>query len=266
MRKFLVFAIAAFCLASTVHAEKADSTKPTNIEADQMEYDDVKQVNVFTGNVVLTRGTLLMKAGRAVVRQDPEGYQYATAYAAPGKLASYRQKRDGEGDPWVEAYAERIEYDNKTEIAKFFSKANLKRLEGSKVTDEVNGEYISYDGKTEFFTVHNTSKGVSQPGAGRVKVVIQPNERQLERHEAKSAKAAAKANAKGTPYPGTSPKAPDAKGAAAQAAGEKGGAVKGAEAAKPADAANSAQPADAAKADQTKPAESTDAKGNTDGR
>lgn len=259
MRKFLVFVIAAFCLASTAYAEKADSTKPTHIEANQMDYDDVKQVNVFTGNVVLTRGTLLVKADRAVVRQDPEGYQFVTLYAAPGKLASYRQKRDGEGDLWMEAYAERIEYDNKTEIVKFFARGNLKRLEGSKVTDEVHGEYISYDGKTEFFTVHNTAKGVSKPGAGRVKVVIQPNERQLERHEAKTAKAATKAAAKGLPPPGTSTKAADTKGAAAPAAGDKGGAaaMKGAEAAKP---------ADTAKVDQTKPAESNDAKGNTDGR
>ena len=37
-------------IAGSVHAEKADSDKPTNIEADQMAYDDVRQINTFTGD------------------------------------------------------------------------------------------------------------------------------------------------------------------------------------------------------------------------
>ena len=69
-----------------------------------------------------------------------------------------------------------MEYDGKTEITKLFTKARLKRLEGTKITDEVNGEFISYDSKTEFYSVNNTSSGVSKPGAGRIKVVMQPRE------------------------------------------------------------------------------------------
>lgn len=156
------------------YAEKADADKPTNIEADQMSYDDVRQVNVFTGNVLLTRGTLTMKAHKMVVTQDPAGYQYATLYAGQGKLASFRQKRDGGQDLWIEGEAERIEYDNKADVAKLFSKAKMRRLEGKKVTDEVEGEFISYDNRTEFYAVNNTPSDTSKPGAGRVKAIIQP--------------------------------------------------------------------------------------------
>lgn len=156
------------------HAEKADSNKPTNVEADQMAYDDVKQINTFTGNVVLTRGTLIMHAHKVIVTQDPAGYQYGTALAAPGSVATFRQKRDGGPDLWVEGEAERIEYDGKTEIVKLFSKAKLRRLEGTKVTDEVEGQFISYDSRAEFFTVHNTSTGETKAGGGRIKATIQP--------------------------------------------------------------------------------------------
>lgn len=156
------------------HAEQADRTKPTNVEANQMEYDDVKQINTFIGSVVLTRGTILMKSAKMVVTQDPEGYQFMTMYAPPGGLASFRQKRDGGPDQWIEGEAERIEYDDKNEVMKLFSKAKMRRLESGKITDEVNGEYISYDTRAEFFTVHNTSGGDSKPGAGRIKAVIQP--------------------------------------------------------------------------------------------
>ena len=161
-------------LIAPAHAEKADADKQTDILADQMAYDDVKQINTFTGNVILTRGTLLMKANKVVVTQDPAGYQFATLYAAPGGLATFRQKRDGGPDLWMEGQAERIEYDGKLEVVKMFSKAKMRRLEGSKPTDEVEGEFISYDSRAEFLSVNNTAAGTSKAGAGRVKAVIQP--------------------------------------------------------------------------------------------
>ena len=154
-------------------AEKADSTKRTEILADSAAVDDVKQIRTLTGNVELTRGTLIMKAGKAVVTQDPEGYQFATFNAVPGGLATFRQKRDG-GDLWVEGQAERIEYDGKQELVKLFSKAKLTRLEGAKKTDEVEGAFISYDSRKEFFAVENSASGASKPGGGRVKIVIEP--------------------------------------------------------------------------------------------
>lgn len=40
--------------AGAALAEKADRNKPMNIEADSLRYDDLKQVSVFSGRVVLT--------------------------------------------------------------------------------------------------------------------------------------------------------------------------------------------------------------------
>lgn len=173
-RLFSVLTVALYVTAA--HAEKADSEKPTNIEADQMAYDDVKQINTFTGNVVLTRGTLLMKAQKLIVTQDPAGYQFATLIAPAGGVATFRQKRDGGNNQWVEGQAERIEYDGKAEVVKLFLKAKMRRLEGNTPTDEVEGEFISYDSRAEFFSVNNTTTGQSKPGGGRIKAVIQPRD------------------------------------------------------------------------------------------
>lgn len=183
MKRILFLSLLALNIlcAGFVHAEKADAGKPTNIEADRLVYDDIKQVNTFTGNVVLTRGSLVIKADKVVVTQNPEGYQFATIFAAPGTVATFRQKRDGGPDLWLEGQAERIEYDGKTELVKFFSKAKLRRLDGSKPTDEVEGEFISYDSQAEFFSVNNNASGQSKPGAGRVKAVIQPRADQKEK-------------------------------------------------------------------------------------
>lgn len=174
MKKLLLLVALCGVVATPALAEKADSTKPIEIDADKASFDDVKQIRILTGNVILKRGTLLLKAGTANMRTDPEGYDHLVFVAAPGTVATFRQKRDG-GDLWVEGQAERIEYDNKTEMVKLFSKAKLARLEGSRVTDEVEGAFISYDSRKEFFAVENTATGESKPGAGRVRMVIQPS-------------------------------------------------------------------------------------------
>ncbi len=177
MNRFYLFALLLppLLFGGNALAEKADADLPTNVEANQMVYDDVKQINIFTGNVVLTRGSLVMHAEKMVVSQDAAGYQYGTLYAAPGSFTTFRQKRDGGPNLWIEGRAaDRIEYDSKTEIAKFYSKARVRLLDGQKVTDEVEGEFISYDSKTEFYSVNNTASGQSKPGAGRIRAVIQP--------------------------------------------------------------------------------------------
>jgi lipopolysaccharide export system protein LptA len=174
MKKILISAL-LLCAAGVAQAEKADSYKPTEIKFDQVDVDDVKQIRTFTGNVILTRGTLQMKSSKAVVTQDPEGYQYVTLTSVPGTPATFRQKRDGEGEQWVEGEAERIEYDGKIELVKLFNKAKVRRLEGSKPSDEVQGEFIYYDSRKEFFSVKNTATGESKPGGGRGTMVIQPS-------------------------------------------------------------------------------------------
>ncbi len=164
--------LAALC--SSALAAKADSEQPTNVEADRMVYDDIKQVNTFTGNVVLTRGSLIMHAHELVVTQDPQGYQYATLQAASGGLATFRQKRDSGPNDWVEGEAERIEYNGRDETVKLFRRAELRRLEGTRTIDEVRGASITYNSLDEFYTVNNTPAGESKPGAGRIRAVIQP--------------------------------------------------------------------------------------------
>lgn len=161
--------------AALAHAERADRDKPTNVEANQMFYDEAKQTNTFIGNVVLTRGTLVMHAEKLLVRQDAAGYQYATMYAPAGGVTKFRQKRDGGKDLWIEGFAaDRIEYDTKSEVAKLYKQSKIKMLDGTRVTDEVEGEFISYDSRSEFYSVTNSATGESKPGGGRVRATIQP--------------------------------------------------------------------------------------------
>lgn len=172
LRLLMPVLIAAVLAAGAARAERADSTKPTIIDADSATGNEVTQVRTLIGNVILQRGTLLIKAGRAVMKNDPEGYSYTTFYADPGKLATFRQKRDG-GDIWDEGEAERIEYDNKTEIVKMFSKAKITTLDNKRKTQEVQGPYLSYDSRKEVYSLENDVSGTTKANGGRVRIVIE---------------------------------------------------------------------------------------------
>ncbi|MBV8667248.1 MAG: lipopolysaccharide transport periplasmic protein LptA [Burkholderiaceae bacterium] len=181
MKHRLVFILHAALLPALIAtapalAEKADSEKEIHVESNQVAVDNVKQISTYTGNVVLTQGTLVMKGTRLVVTTSPEGYDFATLYAPPGGLATMRQKRDGGPDLWMEGEAsDRVTYDQKTSIATLYSNAKVRRLTGPKTTDESTGAFLSYNGQTEVVTGANSESGESKPGGGRVSVVIQPH-------------------------------------------------------------------------------------------
>lgn len=163
-------ALLATALAvSPAHAERADRDKPINIEADRGTADDAKQIVVFEGRVVLTQGTFVLRADRLTVRQDAEGFQFGTA---EGKPATFRQKRDGV-DEWIEGEAARIEYDGRAERVELFGGARINRGQ-----DEVRGNYIAYETRTELFRVQG-AKDPQGPASreGRVRATIQPKKR-----------------------------------------------------------------------------------------
>ena len=164
-------ALAAALAAGPVRAERADRDKPITVEADRMEYDDLKQVNTFSGRVVLAKGTILIRADRLVIRQDAEGWQYATA---EGRPASFRQKRDGV-DEHVEGFGQRIDYDGKAETVRLQTGAMMRRLAGERVTDEIHGASILYESRSEFFSVDGGPRAATPANPSeRVRVVIQP--------------------------------------------------------------------------------------------
>jgi lipopolysaccharide export system protein LptA len=158
-----------FVLSAPGFAEKADRTKPVNIESDRMNADDAKKTAVFEGRVVLSQGTLLIRADRLTLQQDAEGNQHGVALGNP---ATFRQKRDGVNE-YIDGEAERIEYDGKNDRIQFFDRARLRRDTG----DDVRGNYISYDARTEHFSVTSAKDGQSNRDS-RVRVVIMPKNKE----------------------------------------------------------------------------------------
>jgi lipopolysaccharide export system protein LptA len=176
-------------LASTLSlAEKADRDKPIDIEADTLTSNDAKKITTYTGNVILTQGTLSIHADKLIVREDAEGFQHSTSTGNP---TTFRQKMEGK-DEYITGSGQRIEYDGRMDKVQLYVKAWVKRG-----LDVVNGEYIMYDANAEYAEVIGGPQAATASNPkGRVRAVIQP----------KSAKKAASGSADVSPA--TTPNVP----------------------------------------------------------
>lgn len=170
--------------AASAHAERADRTKPLTIDADKSgTFDLARQIVTYLGNVVVTQGTLILRAEKVELRELAGGRRVATAIGVAGKPAVFRQKRDGV-DETIEGSADRIEYDDRADTVRFVGTAAVRRLRGSATADEITGALITYDNLNEVFDVQGQNSTTTlPPGAatttstgGRVRAIFSPRE------------------------------------------------------------------------------------------
>ena len=161
----VMLGLALACHIPASHAERADRDLPMHLEANQVSMDDARQISTFTGKVQLAQGTLTIQADKLVVIQDQDGNKFGTATGQP---ASFRQKREG-SDEFVEGFGERITYSTRIETIDLYGQARMKRGH-----DEVRGEHITYNSRTEIFQAHSLPQEAGSNSEGRVRVIIQP--------------------------------------------------------------------------------------------
>ena len=181
----LLLLAALVCPLGTAHAEKADRAKPMNIEADTLRHDELKQTSVFSGRVVMTKGSIVLRGARLDVRQDAAGYQYGVVTAEAGKRAFFRQKRDaapGAPDEYIEGESEVIEYDGKADNVRFITRAELRRYRADVLNDEITGAVIVSNNLTDVFTVDGQRNAAPQAAGGaptsggRVRAILAPKD------------------------------------------------------------------------------------------
>ena len=152
-------------------AEKADRDKPIEIESDTMTVDDTKNISTYQGDVILTQGTLIIKADELIVREDNQGFQHSTSIGNP---TTFKQKREGV-EEFIEGIGQRIDYDGHMDKVHIYKNAIVKRGD-----DIVMGDYIVYDANAEIAQamsnnpkIKNNADG-SPTKKGRTKAIINP--------------------------------------------------------------------------------------------
>lgn len=160
----ILIATCALLHVAGAHAEKADRAKPMEISAAKANVSNGINTAILEGDVRVEQGTLRISAQRGEVRQNDAGQKIGFVTGNP---VTIRQKREG-CDAFIDAEAERVEFDETKDSLKLITRAKIKTSE-----NEISGETILYNTVTEAFEVQGAK---SQSSDGRVRMVLQPRE------------------------------------------------------------------------------------------
>jgi lipopolysaccharide export system protein LptA len=141
----LSFALLTACFITAAHAEKADQDKPVILEAEKVSVNDVQQVYELDGQVLLTKGSILITGEKGNIKVDPEGYEYVDVQGNPESTASFRQRREGPANEFMQGRGQTVTYNAKTELLTLTGDASLKRLLNMQMLDQLQGWKIDYD-------------------------------------------------------------------------------------------------------------------------
>jgi lipopolysaccharide export system protein LptA len=138
-----------------------------------MRHDEAKLLTQFTGKVVATKGSLVLRAARMEVQQDSQGRQVAKLWAAPSERVFFRQKREGLNE-YTEGESEEVTYDNQADVVTLTRRAEMRILRGTEVANQLQGHSIVFNNITEVITVDGQP---SQTAERRVRATLVPRGR-----------------------------------------------------------------------------------------
>lgn len=160
--KFIV--LSALVISMPALALKDDTNQPINIESNNQSLDMESSVVTFTDNVVITQGSILIKADKVVITRPEEKSNQKEKVEAFGNPVTFHQLLD-DGKP-VDGKARKVYYDLSSEFLTLTGNAELKQLDS-----KINSEVITYDVKKQQLKANSSGKG-------RVKTVLIPNQLQ----------------------------------------------------------------------------------------
>ncbi|OWQ88427.1 lipopolysaccharide transport periplasmic protein LptA [Roseateles aquatilis] len=185
-RPLLLCSAFALALATPwAQAAKDDRAKPLNLVFDREgAIDKVKQRSEFNGNVIMTKGSMVLRAERMDVQETSDGYYQAYANGTSGKQVQFRQDRDTPGER-IEGRADQIEYDTRTETIRLVGNAEARVMQGDQLKQALSGATLNYDNRTERLVVETGAASPHPSGRGRV--VLMPRNPPVEPPPASSA-------------------------------------------------------------------------------
>jgi lipopolysaccharide export system protein LptA len=154
LRQLIISTLAlATCMMTVAHAERADQDKPIVLEAEKVSVNDVQQIYKLNGEVLMTKGSILITGEKANIKVDPEGYEYVDVQGKPDSTASFRQRREGLANEFMQGRGQTVTWDAKTELLTLTGNADLKRLHNMQMLDQLRGWKIDYDDVTQRYQV-----------------------------------------------------------------------------------------------------------------
>ncbi|HIF17667.1 MAG TPA: lipopolysaccharide transport periplasmic protein LptA [Cycloclasticus sp.] len=152
--------LALMAFSSPIWALSSDKQKPVEVEADSFNLDDSKKITVYSGNVIITQGSMEIMADKVTIY----GARGTTdKVIAIGKPVKFKQQPDG-NQALTRGEAKRFEYLVSKDTLILVDKATL--WQGG---NTFSSDRIVYDSKRSI-----VKAGDKKSGSKRVKIILQP--------------------------------------------------------------------------------------------
>lgn len=160
----------------SAYALSTDKEQPIEVEADAGELDDINNITIYTGDVVVTRGSIRMTGDKMTVYYD-ENDDIETLIM-DGRPATYRQLPDN-SQVYDEAEALRMEYYEIRNLVILLREAEVRQERYN-----FSGERIEYDtvlSQVKAWSDINKNQEGDKTSGGkkqdRVKIIIKPKQK-----------------------------------------------------------------------------------------
>ena len=164
---FLLSLSAALGSASAL-ALPNDRDQPIRIQADNAQLDDKKGIATYTGDVIITQGSMMIKGNTVTITRSASGD--IDVVTSVGNLAYFEQQQSAAKPDKMHGYAVQIQYQALKDLVVLTDRA--------KVINEGNtteGEKIVYNTKSQVATAGRGSN-ITAPRP-RIDMVIQPKKK-----------------------------------------------------------------------------------------
>ena len=134
-------------------AEKADQDKPLIVNADSVSINEVEQKYKLQGDILLIKGSIVVTGDKGDILVDPEGYQFIEVKGDAKSLATFRQRREGAANEFMQGSSKDVNYNGKQEVLILLGDASMKRLLNMQMRDHLRGGKIEYSDDTQKYRV-----------------------------------------------------------------------------------------------------------------
>ncbi len=153
-------------------ALEEDRLEQIDIEADEATFSETQGLTTYSGNVILSQGSLELRAQTMSIYQTSEQQLKAVkAYGSSQAPVTMKQQvRSKEGNiEWVNARSESIVYNMRLNQVEFMGNADIKKGDAT-----IQSELIQYDANNGVFYASNTQNIDASGSSSRVRISLPP--------------------------------------------------------------------------------------------
>lgn len=161
MVKLPCFTLLFVLLAPQANALNFDATQPVEIESDHVSYRTKENTAVYSGNVILKQGPLMINADSLTITTEKSKISLVRAEGSPTFFEHYIKDNQT-----ISGKAVAIEYSNQKKRLLLQGSAELNQKSGS-----IKADRIFYNIETR----HGLAEPADDKQGGRVKVILRPD-------------------------------------------------------------------------------------------